>query len=110
MDNIKNDEYYLKKMKVCFNRIIEKSKDVSYDEFIKDIDLQEIMMFNLIQISENAKNLSETYRIKNSYIPWVEIFGLRNRIVHDYGNVVMDIIYNTLTKDIPELNSLLFKD
>ncbi len=109
MDNIKNDEYYLQKMKVCFNRIIEKTKDVSYDEFINNLDLQEITMFNLIQISENAKNLSDDYRKNSSQIPWVEIFGLRNRIVHDYGNVVLEIVYGTLTKDIPDLFKTLFK-
>ena len=36
-------------------------------------------------------------------ILWSDILGLRNRIVHDYGNIVYSIIYNTLIKDIPFL-------
>ena len=60
-------------------------------------------MFRLIQISENARKLSDQYREEHSIIPWTAIFGLRNRIVHDYGNVALDIVYDTLKKDIPDL-------
>ena len=40
-------------------------------------------------------------------IPWHAVYGLRNRIVHDYGAVVLDIIYETLIKDIPELLEII---
>lgn len=36
-------------------------------------------------------------------IPWYKISGLRNRIVHDYGTVQLDIIYNTVKEDLPNL-------
>ena len=36
-------------------------------------------------------------------IPWNALSGLRNRIVHDYGNVDLNIVYETLKHDIPEL-------
>ncbi len=65
--------------------------------------LQDSMMFRLIQISESARKLSDRYREEHSMIPWTAIFGLRNRIVHDYGNVVLDVVYDTLKKDIPDL-------
>jgi len=68
------------------------------------------MMFRLIQISENAKKLSEDYKSKNENIPWTAIYGLRNRIVHDYGSVDLGIIYATLTEDIPELVECLRED
>lgn len=41
-------------MKINFERIIETIKDVSYDQFVQDLDVQDITMFNLIQISENV--------------------------------------------------------
>jgi uncharacterized protein with HEPN domain len=79
---------------------------------MKNVDLQELhdneilldsMLFRMIQISENAKRLSSDYRDANSNLPWDEISGLRNRIVHDYGNVNLYIIYDTLKNDIPDL-------
>lgn len=65
--------------------------------------LLDSMLFRMIQISENAKNLSSKYKQEHEYIPWNALYGLRNRIVHDYGNVDLNIVYGTLRNDIPEL-------
>ena len=69
--------------------------------------LLDSMLFRMIQISENAKKLSEQYKKENANIPWAALSGLRNRIVHDYGNVDLAIVYETLKSDIPELLELL---
>lgn len=61
----------------------------------------------MIQISENAKQLSEEFKIENNDIPWNAIYGLRNRIVHDYGNVDLQVVYATLKEDIPFLLGML---
>ena len=108
MDNKKNDEYYLKKIEYHFNRINEIMNGVCYDAYVTNNDIQDMTMFNIIQISENVRQLSDKYKQDNPNIPWQDIYGLRNRIVHDYGNVVLDIVYDTLTKDIPILRKIMF--
>ncbi|MBP5353582.1 MAG: DUF86 domain-containing protein [Lachnospiraceae bacterium] len=40
-------------------------------------------------------------------MPWLALSGLRNRIVHDYGNVDLSIVYDTLKNDIPQLMDTL---
>ena len=65
------------------------------------------MMFRLIQISENSSQLSEEYKRLNHQVPWHDISGLRNRIVHDYGNVNLRIVHETLTQSIAELAGML---
>ena len=65
--------------------------------------LQDSMLFRMIQISENAKKLSEDYRRRKDNVPWQAIFGLRNRIVHDYGSVDLRVLFDTLIDDIPVL-------
>lgn len=109
MENNKDDKYYIEKMKVHFERILETISEVSYENYINDLDKQDITMFNLIQISENAKNISSEYKDNNLEIPWNDIYGLRNRIVHDYGNVILDTVYKTLIEDIPDLYKKLYK-
>ena len=109
MENNKNDSYYLDKMKIYFERLLDTIEEVSYDDYINDIDKQDITMFNLIQISENAKMISSEYKNQNKDIPWTDIYGLRNRIVHDYGNVVLDVVYQTLISDIPDLYKKMYK-
>ena len=61
------------------------------------------MLFRLIQISENAKKISQKFKDERKDIPWTALYGLRNRIVHDYGNVDLEIVYTTLKDDLPEL-------
>lgn len=83
---------------------------------MRGIDLEELnanevlldsMLFRMIQISENARHLSEEYKQIHSAVPWNALYGLRNRIVHDYGNVDMNVVYETLTNDIPKLLEIL---
>ena len=63
---------------------------------------------------DNIKNdkyyiqkISDEYKQEKSYIPWNSLYGLRNRIVHDYGNVDLKIVYETLKNDIPELLGMI---
>ena len=110
MDNIKNDEYYLNKVKVDLVHIIKNTTGLTEYEIGKNIILLDSIMFRLIQISENCDKLSSEFKLKNNHIPWRALKGLRNRIVHDYGEVDISIVYNTLKNDIPyllnELNSI----
>ena len=52
---------------------------------------------------DNAKKLSDNYKITHGNISWSALSGLRNRIVHDYGNVDLNIIYETLKKDMGQV-------
>ena len=60
-------------------------------------------MFRLIQISENSDKHTAAFKNSNANLPWREIKGMRNRIVHDYGVVDLTIIYDTITNDIPKM-------
>lgn len=103
MDNFKNDNYYIQKIKQDLTFIVLHMQNVDLDELNANEILLDSMLFRMIQISENAKNLSNEYKQKHEYIPWNALYGLRNRIVHDYGNVDLNIVYGTLKNDIPEL-------
>jgi uncharacterized protein with HEPN domain len=103
MDNIKNDNYYLEKIKKDIAFIVIHMKDVDLKALNENEVLLDSMMFRMIQISENSKKLSVEYKKGKTDLPWDEMSGLRNRIVHDYGNVDLNIVYETLKYDIPEL-------
>lgn len=67
------------------------------------------MKFLLIrsQISENSAKLTDEFKSMHANIPWRAIKGLRNRIVHEYGNVDLSVVYDTVKKDIPVLADIL---
>ena len=107
MDNIKDNNYYIARILEDIRFIINHTAVLSIDDFIADEVLQDSMMFRLVQISESAGRLTPEFKEKHSSIPWGDIAGLRNRIVHDYGNVNLQIVFDTLKDDIPDLKEII---
>ena len=110
MNNPKNDEYYLNKILVDLDFITEHMHGVTLESLEENPVLMDSMCFRLIQIQENAKKLSEEYKQSRRKIPWKDIAGLRNYIVHDYGNVDLSILFSTLKKDGPTLKEGLLNE
>ncbi len=54
-------------------------------------------------IGEAAVNVSEATRAAIPRIPWRDIIGMRNRLIHAYFHVNVDILWKTATEDIPPL-------
>lgn len=107
MDNIKTDNYYIQKIIKDLTFVTAQMQNADIDELNKNEILLDSMLFRMIQISENSKKLSDEYKQRYADIPWNAVYGFRNRIVHDYGNVDLKIIYETLKNDIPDLLELL---
>ena len=107
MQNQKDDSYYSRKLAADLAYVRRHMQGISSDAFAENEILQDAMMFRLIQISENARRLTDEYKAEYPQIPWGDVYGLRNRIVHDYGAVDLNIVYTALSKDIPYLYEIL---
>lgn len=110
MDNIKNDGYYLQKIIKDLSFVTSQMHNIDIEELSANELLLDSMLFRMIQISENSRKLSDEYKETHTDIPWNAVYGFRNRIVHDYGNVDLNIVYETLKNDIPDLLKLLFEE
>jgi len=76
----------------------------SFEIFKADADFQQSVAFCVLQIGELTNKLSPQYRQKTSTsIPWKLIRNMRNLVVHDYGRVNLELLWNTVITDIPEL-------
>ncbi len=106
MDNVKNDKYYALKIVENIDAIKNYISDKSYEEFISDGELIDAIMFRFVQLIENIKNISTSFKEEHNYIPWGEIIGFRNGIVHEYGKTDYTIVYETATQDLDELKEL----
>ena len=103
MDNKKDNYYFVKKIITDLDFIFEHTKDLTREELESNEILIDSIMFRLIQVSENSNKLSDEFKAYYSEIPWRAIKGLRNRIVHEYGNVDLTVIYDTVKNDIFDL-------
>ena len=110
MDNLKNDQYFAGKIRDDLAFIVKHMDRVDSEEFANNDLLQDSMMFRLIQISENSRKLSDDFKMDHPAIPWTAVYGLRNRIVHDYGSVDLGIVFDTLKVSIPQLNEILIQE
>ncbi|MFR9223993.1 MAG: DUF86 domain-containing protein [Flavonifractor plautii] len=79
---------------------------VSLEGFLSDSDYQQSIAFSVLQIGELTSGLSEEYRsATKEQIQWPHIRGLRNIIVHDYGKIQLDQVWQIITEDIPVLKT-----
>ena len=104
MLGVKDKGILLQIIKRC-NRVIEKVSNVNATEFALNDDIKEVVCFNLFQIGELANGLSVEFTKEYNKIPWKQIIGMRNRIVHGYDTINLEIVWNTANESIPELKS-----
>ena len=109
MDNKKDNRYYLEKIMTDLSFVIEHTKNLSQAEVKNNEILVDSIMFRLIQISENSDRLTEDFKTSHSNVPWRAMKGMRNKIVHEYGNVDLSVVYETVKNDIPVLLGILEK-
>jgi uncharacterized protein with HEPN domain len=60
---------------------------VSLDTFLEDEDVQDLILYAIGQIGENANEISEKERDKHHDILWNSLIGIRNRVFHSYGDI-----------------------
>ena len=78
-------------------------KDCSKEDFVNDVLLQDAVIRRLLIIAEAAKRVSEKTKQKLISIAWREINGMRNRLVHEYDDVNLNIVWNVIKQEIPVL-------
>lgn len=101
------DEAILLDMLTFARRIHDKAHGITRAEFDDDEDLQ-LALTHLIQIvGEAASRTSPEFRSAYPQIPWVQVIGMRHRIVHDYLRVRPDVVWETARQDIAPLIEIL---
>ncbi|MEW6745471.1 MAG: DUF86 domain-containing protein [Planctomycetota bacterium] len=76
-----------------------------HDTFVRDRKTLDATVRNLEIIGEAAGRLPETFRLQHDTVEW--IIGLRHRIAHDYFGIDVEIVWQILQRDLPELKSKL---
>ena len=82
-------------------------ESVALDEFLRDTKLQDSVIRRFEIIGEAAGRVSTQFREKHPEIPWSEMRGMRNRMIHHYDDVDLHIVWNTAQDNIPQLLELL---
>lgn len=100
---MRKDKELLQDILDALNSIENFSKGKSKKEFFKSDLLQSAVIRKLEIIGEATKKLSKDLKKKHMNIPWRDIAGMRDILIHEYFSVYLERVWEVTQKDIPEL-------
>ncbi len=104
---MKDDSIYIDHILQSINNILEYTKDITKKEFSTNSLVQDAVIRNFEIIGEATKKVSNNYKLIHFEVPWKEMSGLRDKLIHDYIGVDIAIIWTTIKQDLPDLKRLL---
>jgi len=105
---MKNKEILsINKMIEYIDRAVLYIKNYSLETFSEDMKTIDATVFVISQLGELVINIEKDTLEKHTNIPWRTIKRIRNRIVHDYEGINLDVIWHIVKNDLPELKNNL---
>jgi uncharacterized protein with HEPN domain len=105
----KDDLAYIDHILKCIKKIRKFVKGVDKKEFARNELLQDAVIRNFEVIGEASKRISADFKKVYYEVPWKEISGMRDKLIHDYLGVDIDVIWKTIEQDLTVLNRALKK-
>lgn len=104
---MRHDESYLLDMLVAARRAARFAEGLTYEGFLRS-DLHQNGILKVLEIiGEAASRVSAETRTAHPDVPWPDIVGLRNRIVHAYFDVDLALVWNIVRNNVPGLITAL---
>jgi len=97
------DDAYVLDMLLAARKVLEFTKDIEWERFRRDDLVQNAVMRQIQIIGEAARKISPEYQGDHPEVPWRDIVGMRNRLVHEYFRILPRRVWDVVEKDIPEL-------
>jgi uncharacterized protein with HEPN domain len=106
---MKDDSIYIDHILKSINRILDYISDKDRESFEADLVTQDAVVRQLEIIGEATKRVSTELRSKHPDIPWSDMAGMRDVLIHDYIDVDFGVVWKTASEDIPNLKALFLK-
>ena len=99
---MKDNRAYLLHIRDAINRIILYTRR-GKSAFLSDPKTQDAVIRNLEVIGEAAKNVSPAFKAEKDAIPWKSMAGMRDKMIHEYFGVDLEIVWTVVRKEMPRL-------
>ena len=99
----RSDSDFLQDIQEAANRIATYTDGVTSEAFLNDLKTQDAVIRNLEIIGEATKNLSPELRVKYPTVPWKAMAGIRDRLIHHYFGVNLDVIWQVISVELPSV-------
>jgi uncharacterized protein with HEPN domain len=101
----RDSDLLLEDIETAVERIERYVAGLTKASFLADDKTVDAVVRNLEIVGEATRRLDEDFRRRNPVLPWAQIAGLRNRIVHDYFGLDLEIIWQVISHDVPKLRA-----
>lgn len=91
-------------IKQAVERILEYTKEISFEEFQKDYKTQDAIFRNFEVIGEATKNLSSVVKHNARDIPWQKLARFRDKLIHHYFGLDVEVIWEIIEEFLPQLD------
>ncbi len=99
---MKDDRVYLLHVQDAIHRI-QSYVTGGRQGFHSDTKTQDAVVRNLEVIGEAVKQLSQATRDAHPSVPWKQIAGMRDKMIHEYFGVNLDLVWDAVVRDLPKL-------
>lgn len=104
---IRDPQIYIQDMLECINNIEEDTSGLTTEDFAQKRIVQQAVVRNIEIIGEATQKLPSEFKNHYPTIPWRKIVAMRNKVIHEYFGLKIDVIWRTIQNDLPELKKEL---
>lgn len=102
-----DDSVSLRQMLEYARSAYERAAGRTPEELTTDPDLRDVLARRLEVLGEAANRVSKELKNRHPEVPWLDIVGMRNRLIHAYDQVDLEHMWDTVTTDLPPLITAL---
>lgn len=96
------DKTYINQILVAINKIDNYTQNGKSDFFDLEI-IQDAVIRNIEIIGEITKRVSEEFKVAHYDIPWRQMAGIRDVLIHDYDSIDLEIVWNVVENELPKI-------
>ncbi|MDP1722342.1 MAG: DUF86 domain-containing protein [Candidatus Gottesmanbacteria bacterium] len=98
-----NTLLYLSDIREAIEKINEFVSSMSFEAFSRDARTIDAVVRNIEVIGEAARHIPEPLRLAYPTVPWKQVVGARDKVVHEYFGIDLEVIWKTIQDDLPVL-------
>ena len=110
----KDPQVFIKHILDSIDAVENYTKNLSEDQFLRSLEKQDAIVRRVEIIGEAVRNIPADFRQAYPDIPWRKISGMRDKLVHEYFGVDLELVWAVVKKDLPsfkrQIKNLLIKN
>lgn len=98
---------YLRDILDSINKVEQFTEGMDFEQFSSDTKTVYAVIRALEIMGEATRNIPNPVRQRHTTVPWREMVGIRNKLIHEYFGVNLEVVWETVEQDIPRLKPMV---